>query len=217
MKARTLILWMIFLLAFFALLIGSVDDVYEVVKNNDKCYLYFLGGGILIIILDMLNKKNKNFLKKTHHEFTHIVVDFITFREIINLKIDKQKGSVVSKGNDSMLETSKLAPYCLPLLAYIIMIFGCFIASNMSYVYYVVLGMAYTFHLLCIKLDFRSFKDMGRHQDDINQYPLIFSYSYILCFWLFNTFIVLISVRSNMLRAYAFMFESFKETFSSIF
>ncbi len=216
MKIWKLTLWMIFLIVFFILLVASIGDVFEVVFTHYARYLWFLIGAVLMLLLHFINKKNRDIFMKAHHELTHMFLDVITLKEIVKIKVDKQKGSVESNGNSFMLEIVDLAPYCLPLFAYVIMLFGYFFARDMSYVFFILLGFAYTFHILCIKFDFKSFKEMGRHQNDINQYPLIFSYSYILCFWLFNTFIVLISVRSDVFSAYAFMFESFKETITNI-
>ena len=217
MKVWKLILWMLFLTIFFILLVASIGDVFEVVINNYARYLWFIMGGILVIFLNFLNKKNRDILMKSHNELTRMFLDFITFKEILRIKVDKHKGSVESTGNNIMEESVALAPYCLPLLAYVVMIFGYFFAKDMSYVFFILLGMAYTFHLLCIKFDFRSFKEMGRHLEDINRFPLIFSYFYILCFWLFNTMIVLVAIRSNVFGAFAFMFESFMQTVTNIF
>ena len=116
-----------------------------------------------------------------------------------------------------MLEAVSLSPYCLPLAAYVVMIFGYFFANNMSGAYALILGVAYAFHLLCIKEDFGSWKQFGRHQTDINQYPLFFSYLYILCFWLMNTMIVLLSVRRDFIEAFVYLFNSFKHTIVAIF
>ncbi len=218
MKPIKLIMWMIFLMSFFLLLLASIGDVYEVIRNNGYRYFWFLMGFVVMLLLNAVNRRNREIFMKTHHELTHMVLGFITFKEIHRMKVEKQRGSVVVSGNNVLIETVTLAPYCLPLLAYVVMIFGFFFARDMSYAFYIFLGMAYMFHLLCIKFDFKSFKDMGRSQEDINQFPLLFSYSYILCFWLFNTMIILVTIRNNnIFKSFVFMFDSFKETIMNIF
>lgn len=217
MKLGKFIFWMLFLVIFLILLITSMDDVFMVVVNSYWRYLWFLGGCLLMLIIDRFSTKNNEILKTMHHEFTHLFVNLITFRKVLMLKVDTKGGSVASLGKQWMIETVSLAPYCLPLLSYVVMLFGSFFANDMGYVFFVLLGLTYAFHLLCVKSDFISLKIMGRHQTDINQYPLLFSYLYILCFWLFNTMIVLISIRSDVFRAYVFMFNNFKETIMSIF
>lgn len=217
MKLGKFLLWIILLALFLALLIASVGDVFTIVVNSYRRYLWFLGGGILMLIIDRFAKKNNEILKTTHHELTHMFVNLITFRKILMIKVDTHGGAIASLGKKWMLEMVALAPYCLPLAAYVVMLFGVFFANDMNYIFYILLGITYFFHVLCIISDFKSIKIMGRHQTDINQYPLLFSYLYILCFWLFNTMIVLISVRSDIFNAYRFMFNCFKETILSLF
>lgn len=217
MKQKHLIIWMIILIPLLLLLIMATDDVFGVVFTNFKRYLFFIGGCVLMFVIDYFTSKNNAVLKTFHHETTHMFVNLITFRKILMLRVDTKGGVVSSVGSKWMLEAVSLSPYCLPLAAYVVMIFGYFFANNMSGAYALILGVAYAFHLLCIKEDFVSWKQFGRHQTDINQYPLFFSYLYILCFWLMNTMIVLLSVRRDFIEAFVYLFNSFKHTIVAIF
>lgn len=211
MSTRRFIFLELLLIGFFILVILSAGEVWTVVKSSYQRYLFFLGGMVLIFVVDKFTYRNNQMLKTFHHESTHLLVNLITFRKVLMLRVDTRGGVVSSVGNKWMMEAVSLAPYCLPLGAYVVMLFGCFFANDMSHIYAIILGAAYGFHLLCIKADMVSLGVMGRHQPDINQYPLVFSYLYILSFWLFNTMIVLLSVRRDMFEAYRFMLENFKE------
>lgn len=217
MGISAFVIWMICLLAFTILQFATLDDVYKVVVNNLSRYLWFFAGWIVMLVVDRLFKKNSEILKTLHHEATHLLISILTFRKILMLQVDATGGQVSSIGKRWMLEAVSLSPYCFPLLAYIVMVFTYFFAYDMSHISSLLLGMAYMFHLLCLKSDFFSFSLMGSHQTDINQYPLLFSYTFIFCFWLFNTQIVLLSVRRDFIQAYAFMFEQVRQTIIAIF
>ncbi len=212
MSTRRFIFFELLLIGFFILLISSLDDVWRVVTNSYVRYLYFLGGIILIFVVDRYTYRNNSMLKTYHHESTHMLINLLTFRTVLMMRVDTKGGVVASVGPKWMVEAVTLAPYCFPLAAYVVMLFGLFFANDMSNVYSVILGVAYGFHLLCIKSDMVSLRVMGRHQPDINQYPLVFSYLYILSFWLFNTMIVLLSVRRDVWEAFCFIFKCFKDT-----
>ena len=207
---------MVIIVPLLLLLLGAVGDVFTVVANSYVRYLYFLGGCVLMFVIDYFTSKNNQMLKTFHHESTHFLVNLITFRKILMLRVDTTGGVVSSIGKSWMLEAVSLAPYCFPLAAYVVMVFGYFFAYDMAMFYSIILGMAYAFHLLCVKDDFVSWRLLGIHQPDINQYPLAFSYLYIFCFWLFNTIIVLLSVRTDIVGAVEFLFSCFKESVLSL-
>lgn len=217
MKVKQFIIWGVFLLPFLMLLLMSFDEISQIVISNYKRYLYFLGGCVLIFIIDRYTSKNNRVLKTFHHESTHMFVNLITFRKILMMRVDTNGGVVSSIGAKWMLEAVSLSPYCFPLAAHVVMAFGYFFANDMSHIYAIILGVAYGFHILCIKEDFGSWRIFGRHQTDINQYPLLFSYLYIFCFWLFNTYIVLLSVRRDIIEAYIYVFNCFKNSIISVF
>lgn len=218
MKVNQLLIWIGALLLFLLLICSAFDDVYKVVANNYERYIFFIVGCLIMFVVDKYTSTNNQWLKTYHHENTHLLFNLITFRQILMLRVDADGGLVSSMGRSKwMLEAVSLSPYCFPLAAYIVMGFGYFFANDMSSVYALILGIAYFFHLLCIKSDFGEWPLMGRGQPDINQYPLSFSYLYIFSFWLFNTMIVLLSVRSDIVDAYLQMYDSFIGTIVSLF
>ncbi len=217
MSLRRFICFELLLVIFLVLLFLTIDEVLVVVVNSYTRYLYFLLGGALMFVIDRFTYRNNKMMKTFHHESTHMLVSLLTFRKVLMLKVEPDSGAVASAGSKRMLEAVSLSPYCFPLFAYVVMIFGYFFGRDMVNIYAVILGAAYAFHLLCIKDDFVSLKVLGRHQTDINQYPLLFSYSYILSFWLFNTMIVLLSVRRDIVEAYLYIFDNFKQIVCSIF
>ena len=216
MKIKQLIIWVCILVLFLLLMLAALDDIGEVVANSYQRYFYFLGGCLLMFLVDRYTSKNNRVLKTLHHESTHMFFNLVTFRKVLMIQVDMNGGVVSSVGNKWMLEAVSLSPYSFPLAAYIVMAFGYFFANDMTHIYAVILGVTYAFHLLCIKEDFGPWPVLGRHQPDINQYPLLFSYLYIFCFWLFNTFIVLLSVRRDIIAAYSYVFNCFIETIMDI-
>lgn len=216
MRISSFVLWIVILLLFLMLLFASIYDVYQVISNSFKRYYWFIGGFILTLVAERFIS-NKMFLKIYHHESTHMFMNLITFRKILMLQVHTEGGVVSSIGRNWMLEAVSLAPYCFPLASYIVMAFGYFFANDMVHILNLFLGMTYAFHILCIKEDLGPFPILGRHQTDINQYPLLFSYLYILTFWLFNTMIVLLSVRRDIVASFYFMFNHFRETITSVF
>lgn len=218
MSVKGFIIWMACLCIFLIFTLMNVGEVFKVFCDNPELYAYFLGGCLIMFVVDKYTSTNNQWLKTYHHENTHLLFNLITFRQILMLRVDADGGLVSSMGRSKwMLEAVSLSPYCFPLAAYIVMGFGYLFANDMSSVYALILGIAYFFHLLCIKSDFGEWPLMGRGQPDINQYPLSFSYLYIFSFWLFNTMIVLLSVRSDIVDAYLQMYDSFIGTIVSLF
>lgn len=217
MKPVRFILWILALTVFLVLQILTIDNVFTVVWNSFGRYWWFIAGIIAIFLVDRFTTKNNGILKTFHHEMTHMFVGLVTFRKILTLKVDIVGGLVASTGRKWMYEVDALAPYCLPLAAYVVMFFGLFFANDMTHIFTLLLGITYGFHLLCIKEDFVSWKIMGRHQADIHQFPLLFSYLYIFCFWLFNTMIILLSIRIDIYEAYKYLFGCYRDTLISLF
>ena len=52
MKQKHLIIWMIILIPLLFLLIMATDDVFGVVFTNFKRYLFFIGGCVLMFVID---------------------------------------------------------------------------------------------------------------------------------------------------------------------
>lgn len=80
-----------------------------------------------------------------------------------------------------------LAPYCLPLWTYFILWLRPFINFQGRGIFDIVIGLTVAFHVLCFKSQTRN------NQTDINQYPLLFSYSYIYIARIINGLIIVVA------------------------
>ena len=81
---------------------------------------------------------------------------------------------------DYALAPMALAPYCLPIFTYLLLSIRCLMDFHGMWIYDVIIGMTICFHFFCFK------NQTGSYQTDINQYPLSFSYLYIITALLIN-------------------------------
>ena len=130
----------------------------------------------------------------------------------------KGKGVVLTSGNhNSMLPPMALAPYCLPLFTYLLLSIRCLLDYHDLWIYDMLIGFTICFHICCFKCQ------IGNHQSDINQYPLLFSYWYIILFWVINLCIIAVAffpkynVYTSFWRYITAIFSNFTNTISFIF
>jgi len=97
-----------------------------------------------------------------------------------------------SGNNNYSLIPVALAPYCLPIFTYFLLAFRCIVGEHFLWICDLCIGMTLCFHYYCFKTQ------IGNHQTDINQYPLSFSYFYILTAWIINICIILVALFPNM-------------------
>lgn len=149
----------------------------------------WVGVGIAAFaVIHAIIKKNMMFLETFSHELTHIVVAFLFFRRIHLFHAEESSGVVYTSGEHQYgIAPMALAPYCLPIFTYLLLSIRCLMDFRGMWIYDVLIGMTICFHFFC-------FKDQtGNHQPDINQYPLVFSYLYIITALLINFCIILVA------------------------
>ncbi len=142
--------------------------------------------------------QNLRWFETFSHELTHTVVSILTFREVYTFNAGKQTGRISSSGGDFSLFLTSLAPYCLPIYTYFFFIMRPIIRDEFMWLIDVIIGVTMGFHAACFA------SQTGNYQTDINRYPLVLSYTYIVAMLLFNVcvFVDAMSPGSNVFYAF---------------
>lgn len=146
----------------------------------------WVGVGIAAFtVIHSVVKKNMTWLETFSHELTHIVVALLFFRRVHSFHAEEGSGVVYTSGkHEYALAPMALAPYCLPIFTYLLLSIRCLMDFHGMWIYDVIIGMTICFHSFCFK------NQTGNYQTDINQYPLSFSYLYIVTALLINFCII---------------------------
>ena len=154
----------------------------------------WVGIGIAVFfVLRYFAKKNRDWLETLSHELTHAVIAILFLREITSFQANKKNGVVWSRGARWSEPFVALAPYCLPLFTYIMLIIWSLVASrqlvgshNHLWGIDLLVGITLGFHFVCFKAQ------TGNHETDITKFPTFFSYTYIWFFRLVNLLVILL-------------------------
>ena len=118
--------------------------------------------------------RNLQWFETFTHEFTHTIVAMLLLREVHTFHAEKSSGVITTSGRTKWLSPLvSLAPYCLPIYTYALLMLRPLLDFHGLIIYDILIGLTLAFHVVNFK------KDTSRHQPDINQYPLLFSYLYI--------------------------------------
>lgn len=153
----------------------------------------WVGVGIAVFaVIHSVVKKNMTWLETFSHELTHIVVALLFFRRVHSFHAEEGSGVVYTSGkHEYALAPMALAPYCLPIFTYLLLSIRCLMDFHGMWIYDVLIGMTICFHFFCFK------NQTGIYQTDINQYPLSFSYLYIVTALLINFCIIWVAFFSQ--------------------
>lgn len=190
------VFWIVSLSVLLALILPYLYQIGSIIffPNNvsilRQLEIYkWLGVGIAIYsILHHFSKKNIIWFETFSHEMTHIIVALFFGKRIHSFRADEGSGAIFTSGHKRMDDLPiSLAPYCLPIFTYLLLSLRCLLNDNMVWVYDIILGASICFHFFCFK------NQTGNYQTDINQYPLILSYLYILTALIINICIILVA------------------------
>lgn len=199
MSKTTYILWMIFLIIITLLLVPYIYDIFRILFFNPKIsvlsqlslYQWSAIGFIAYCIFHKFVKLNIEWLETDSHEKIHGFVGWFFGRRIHSSHSEEGSGVIYTSGSSLWsrwgLLPMSLAPYCLPLWTYSILWLRPFISFQGRWLFDVLIGISLAFHYFCFASQTR------RNQTDINQYPLIFSYSYIYLARLINVMIIIVA------------------------
>ena len=193
MKKSTYIISMILLGVLLLLTIPYAVKIIGIILFPDRIGVLrqlsiyqWVGVGIAVFaVIHSVVKKNMTWLETFSHELTHIVVALLFFRRVHSFHAEEGSGVVYTSGKHGYaLAPMALAPYCLPIFTYLLLSIRCLMDFHGMWIYDVLIGMTICFHFFCFK------NQTGNYQTDINQYPLSFSYLYIVTALLINFCII---------------------------
>lgn len=156
-------------------------------------YKWVAVGAIGYTMLHKFVRKNIIFVETFSHEATHTFFAFLFGRQIKSFQAGEGFGAIVHSGSDTYsLVPIALAPYCFPLIMWWLLPWRCFIIGSGVWLFDIFIGVSLAFHVFCF------YSQIGNHQTDINQYPLHFSYMYIVLSWIINICIISVAFFPNM-------------------
>lgn len=202
--------------------------MYAVNASMNKLYSGYLwmGVGFIVYVIfhKFLFKKNIDIMQTMSHEGAHMLVGALFLRRKIyqfNAKSadslsygDNTLGFVSSsrKGNHINI-LSTLAPYMLPYLTFLLLLFRLMIKNECLPIVDVIIGFSLMFYFFCWK------KDTRRDQSDIQLCGVFLSYLYIITFLLFNLSIIIYAVSggiSEPLNIFGGIKQYFVQTWNDI-
>ena len=167
-------------------------------------YLWMAVGFIVYLIFHkFFFRKNIDIMQTMSHEGAHMLVGALFLRRKIyqfNAKSsdalsygDNTLGFVSSsrKGNRISI-MSTLAPYMLPYLTFLLLLFRLMIKNECLPIIDVIIGFSLMFYILCWK------KDTRRDQSDIQLCGVFLSYLYIVTFLLLNISLIIYSLSGGI-------------------
>ena len=188
-------------------------------------YLWMGVGFIVYVIFHkFFFKKNIDIMQTMSHEGAHMLVGALFLRRKIyqfNAKSadslsygDNTLGFVSSSRNSNRINIlSTLAPYMLPYLTFLLLLFRLMIKNQCLPIVDVIIGFSLMFYFFCWK------KDTRRDQSDIQLCGVFLSYLYIITFLLFNMSIIIYAVSggvSEPLNIFGGIKQYFVQTWNDI-
>lgn len=187
------------IISYPLLILFLVFNTYSVYKAviwgllHPKVYLWFAIGFLSYLVLKGLLRKNHNFLETFTHELTHTIVGLVFFQKIHSFQAtDSKGGAIYHSGKFKKNVFISLAPYCLPIYTFALLIIRLWIASKFLWIFELLIGLTVGFHIITIK------KQIGRYQSDIQDCGIFFSYLFIWAFIMLNLALIIWSMRSGI-------------------
>ena len=209
-------LWWLFL-AIFSPLVAV--GLYHAVVAAVPCYagyLWLAVGVVAFFLIDkLLVKGNDDSIRVFSHELNHAVVSLMLFKKVHSFHVESDHGVIyrTAGGRFSSVLIS-LAPYCLPLFSYALLIIRAVMISQFYWIVDILLGITVGFYFAVFK------QQTGSHETDINQFRFIFfPYWYIFTFLAFNASIILLSLLpdKNVFLAFADTFVGYWHNIVDVF
>lgn len=202
--------------------------IYAVTAVSNQLYSGYLWMGVGFVLYAIMHKfvfrKNIDIMQTMSHEGAHMLVGALFLRRKIyqfNAKSadslsygDNTLGFVSSSRKNGYISImSTLAPYMLPYLTFVLLLFRLMIKNECLPVVDVIIGFSLMFYFYCWK------KDTRRDQSDIQLCGTFLSYLYIVTFLLFNISIIIYSVSggiSNPMNIFGAVAHYFTQTWNDI-
>ncbi len=181
--------------------------VYAVNASTNQLYSGYLwmGVGFVVYVIShkFLFRKNIDIMQTMSHEGAHMLVGALFLRRKIyqfNVKSsdslsygDNTLGFVSSsRKGDYISIMSTLAPYMLPYLTFLLLLFRLMIKNECLPIIDVIIGFSLMFYFFCWE------KDTRHDQSDIQLCGVFLSYLYIATFLLFNISLIVYAISGGM-------------------
>lgn len=223
-------------ITIFLLVIAVIIATFEFYKtimyavnasmNQQFSGYLWMGVGFIVYVIfhKFFFKKNIDIMQTMSHEGAHMLVGALFLRRKIyqfNAKSadslsygDNTLGFVSSSRKDNHINIlSTLAPYMLPYLTFLLLLFRLMIKNECLPIVDVIIGFSLMFYFFCWK------KDTRRDQSDIQLCGVFLSYLYIITFLLFNLSIIIYAVSggiSEPLNIFGGIKQYFVQTWNDI-
>lgn len=201
MRQITIILTALMIVIIFLLSLPYAWEILNVIfkpmreslLNQLEMYRWVSVGMVTYVVFRRFMKTNLSFLEVFSHEFTHTVVALFFNQKVHSFQAGEQSGAIYTSGDKqySLIPIS-LAPYCFPIFTYLLLSIRWMLDFHGMWIYDILIGITICFHIYCFRTQ------IGNHQSDINQFPLLFSYLYIITMWLLNICLILPAFFPNM-------------------
>lgn len=194
-------LWLV--LGVFAA-IPAITDVAVAWRS----YLWFFAGAAAYAAIRKLRffNKNEGWMQVFSHELAHTVVSLMFFQRIHSFNANSRNGRVSYSGSGTGDMFISLAPYCLPLLTYGLLLLSLLSAKENLYIFDLLTGFTTSFYAICF------YTQTGLHQSDITGQGTVRGFMFIIAAWIFNVTVILLSVRCGLGHALAEIFRSYRDT-----
>lgn len=178
MKLVRYIWGIVFLLLAIGAFMGLLS-VFQLASQDWGVYNWFFLGMIAYLVLMSFSKalfaQNFQFFRTFTHELTHTIFIILSFKKIRAFQATSHQGGevhVVGGGNMLIL----LSPYCIPIFTITFLLLRPLLQIQFWPYLEFLIGASYLFHL------HTNWLQTGLRQTDINKYPYLTSFSFIILF-----------------------------------
>lgn len=147
--------------------------------------------------------RNESWAQTFSHELSHTVVGMMFLQKIHSFKAEEDTGEISHSGKGYGRIFITLAPYCLPIYTYAFILLRLTAASNMLYIFDILIGFTLAFHIICF------WKQTRPYQTDIQRFGNLRSYLFIVAFWVFNASVILLSIRKGVVESVIYLFPRY--------
>lgn len=201
---------------------------YAINATSNQLYSGYLWVCVGFVVYAIMHKfvfrKNIDIMQTMSHEGAHMLIGALLLRRKIyqfNAKSadslsygDNTLGFVSSSRKNGYVSImSTLAPYMLPYLTFLLLLFRLMIKNECLPIIDVIIGFSLMFYFFCWK------KDTRRDQSDIQLCGVFLSYLYIITFLLFNISLIIYSVSggiSDPINIFGAIKQYFVQTWNDI-
>lgn len=176
---------------FMKALIWAFDTLLLGTKTLRNVMLWFLAGGVVYyLVFGIVWRKYRNLIHTTIHEWLHAFMCMIMFRDVVSVQSTSEDGGVMYHRGEHNIFIS-LAPYTLPILAYLTLIIAGLMPPAVKWPY-VLVGFTFFLHMHAFKLQTRL------DQPDLQESGIYRSVVFIATFLPMNIAICLYALKTTL-------------------